>query len=91
LYLKVNVFTNICFEYHSLFCSAKRGGLTSTLGPRLVYNREGAQDVKRSLRTIKDIDPRTLRSLEKAVDDSIKSELSDGEDYIILYLDANNL
>jgi len=91
LYLKVNVFTNICFEYHSLFCPAKRGGLTSTLGPRLVYNREGAQDVKRSLRTIKDIDPRTLRSLEKAVDDSIKSELSDGEDYIILYLDANNL
>lgn len=79
------------FEYHSLFCPAKRGGLTSTLGPRLVYNREGAQDVKRSLRTIKDIDPRTLRSLEKAVDDSIKSELSDGEDYIILYLDANNL
>lgn len=70
---------------------AKRGGLTSTLGPRLVFNRNGAEDIKRSLRSTKNIDPRTLRSLEKAVDKSLKAELKEGEDFAILYLDANNL
>ena len=74
-----------------IFASAKRGGLTSTLGPRLVYNREGAEDVKRSLRTIKGMNARTLKSLEDAVDKEIKSQLDKGEDYVILYLDANNL
>lgn len=72
------------------FASAKRGGLTSTLGPRLVYNREGAEDIKRSLRAIKSIDPRTLKSLENAIDKEL-AKLADGEDYVILYLDANNL
>lgn len=74
-----------------IFVSAKRGGLTSTVGPRLVYNREGAEDVKKSLRTIKSMDPRTLKSLEAAIDEELRSELDAGEDFVLLYLDANNL
>ena len=57
----------------------------------IVFNRNGAEDIKRSLRSTKNIDPRTLRSLEKAVDKSLKAELKEGEDFAILYLDANNL
>ena len=74
-----------------IFVSAKRGGLTSTVGPRLVYNREGAEDVKKSLRTINSMDPRTLKSLEAAIDEELRSELDAGEDFVLLYLDANNL
>ena len=80
----------ICLRIN-IFALAKRGGLTSTLGPRLVFNREGAEDVKRSLRTIKGMNARTLKSLEDAVDKEIKSQLDEDENYVILYLDANNL
>lgn len=34
---------------------------------------------------------RTLKSLEDAIDKEIKSELDEDENYVILYLDANNL
>ena len=34
---------------------------------------------------------RTLKSLEDAVDKEIKSQLDEDENYVILYLDANNL
>lgn len=56
-----------------------------------MYSREGAKDVKRSLRTLNGLNPRTLQSLEDAVDEAIKSELKEDEDFAILYLDANNL
>lgn len=47
--------------------------------------------MKKSLRTIKSLDPRTLKSLEDAIDKEINDQLEAGENFAILYLDANNL
>ena len=52
--------------------AAKRGGLTSTLGTRLVYTRAGAKDVKEAIGKIKDQDPRTIKNLKEAVDEALK-------------------
>lgn len=56
-----------------------------------MYNRDGANDVKRSLKTLKSLPPERLQKIEEAVDKALTSELSEDEDYAILYLDANNL
>ena len=79
------------FEMIDFVSKAKRGGLTSTLGTRLVYSRAGAKDVKKAIGKIKDQDPRTIYNLKKAVDKVLKKELKKDQDYAILYLDANNL
>ena len=86
---KIELLTD--FEMIDFVSQAKRGGLTSTLGTRLVYSRAGARDVKKAIGEIKDQDPRTITNLKKAVDKILKKELMDNEDYGILYLDANNL
>ena len=56
-----------------------------------MYNREGANDIKQSLKTLKGLPPDKLRGLEQAVDKALETELQEDEDYAILYLDANNL
>ena len=56
-----------------------------------MYNREGANDIKQSLKTLKGLPPDKLRGLEQAVDKALATELQEDEDYAILYLDANNL
>ena len=47
--------------------------------------------MKEAIRKMKDQDPKTIRNLCNSVDKSLKKELKEGEDYVILYLDANNL
>ena len=79
------------FDMIDFVSKAKRGGITSTLGTRLVFSRSGAKDVKKAIRKMKDQDPRTIRNLCHAVDKTLKKELKKGEDYVILYVDANNL
>ena len=79
------------FEMIDFVSAAKRGGLTSTLGTRLAYTREGAKDVKEAIGKIKDQDPRTINNLKEAIDEALKKELKSDENYAILYLDANNL
>lgn len=79
------------FEMIDFVSKAKRGGITSTLGTRLAFSRSGAKDVKEAIRKMKDQDPKTIRNLCNSVDKSLKKELKEGEDYAILYLDANNL
>ena len=79
------------FDMIDFVSKAKRGGITSTLGTRLAFSRSGAKDVKEAIRKMKDQDPKTIRNLCNSVDKSLKKELKEGEDYAILYLDANNL
>ena len=78
-------------EMINFVSAAKRGGLTSTLGSRLVFSRAGAKDVKKAIGKMKDQNPKTIRNLKRAVDKSLKESLKKNEDYAILYLDANNL
>ena len=74
------------FDMINFVSAAKRGGLTSTLGTRLVYTRAGAKDVKEAIGKIKDQDPRTIKNLKEAVDEALKKELNSDEDYALLYL-----
>ena len=88
-YEKIELLQNM--DMIKFVSAAKRGGITSTLGTRLVYSRKGAEDVKKALDKLTDQNIETIKSLQKAVDDALAEELTKDEDYVILYLDANNL
>ena len=71
---------------------SKRGGLTSVLGDRLAFSRYGSGVVKDTLEQMRDEENGiTIDQLKKAVEQTIDDDLKPGEDYHILYLDANNL
>ena len=69
---------------------AKRGGICSTLGPRLSFGRKGALLIKETLNEMKDdTNKEEIERLISQVEAVIREELEDGEDKDILYIDGN--